>query len=72
MSFDVDSTGAREQRITHCRSCHESIVWLRTEGGNAIPVNANTVNAHDEVFEWGRHVSHFSSCPHANEWRKRR
>ena len=36
-----------------------------------MPVDADTVEADDETYEHGRHVSHFGTCPDADKWRKR-
>jgi len=74
MSFDPDTetNEAHERRITRCKSCRARIIWLVTDSGKKIPADADTVEAEDEVFEWGRHVAHFKSCPQANEWRRSR
>jgi hypothetical protein len=72
MSFEVDTTEAHERRITRCRSCRARIIWLPTAGGKTAPVDADTVDAEDEVFEPGKHISHFASCPQADQWRKTR
>lgn len=72
MSFDVDTTEAHERRIVRCRSCNARIVWLIMPSGKKNPADADTVESGDELFEWGKHVSHFSSCPQADQWRKRR
>lgn len=74
MSFedDVDTTEEHERRIVRCRSCRARIVWLVTDTGKKIPVDADTVEATDELFVWGRHITHFKTCPHANDWRRSR
>ncbi|MBS0364943.1 MAG: hypothetical protein JSR67_03855 [Proteobacteria bacterium] len=72
MTFDSDTTEAHERRITRCKSCRARIVWLTTEAGKKIPVDADTVEADDEIYEHGRHVSHFGTCPQASSWRKPR
>lgn len=73
MSFEeTDTTEAHERRITRCKSCRERIVWLKTVSGANMPVDADTVEAHDEIYEHGRHVSHFSTCPNSNQHRKPR
>jgi hypothetical protein len=55
-----------------CRSCRADIVWLMTVGGKRMPVNAETVRAGDTIYEHGRHVSHFSTCPEQEQWRRKR
>jgi hypothetical protein len=70
MTFDTDTTESHERRITRCRSCRQRIVWLQTVNGKNMPVDADTVEAHDEVFEQGRHVSHFATCKDADTFRR--
>jgi hypothetical protein len=53
-----------------CSSCGAAIVWLETASGKSMPVNAETARADDHFFDDEIHVSHFSSCPHANQHRK--
>jgi hypothetical protein len=57
-------------RVVKCRSCGAEIVFLRTATGKLNPVNADTVEAHDEIYEHGRHVSHFSTCANADAHRR--
>lgn len=59
-------------RESRCHSCRDPIVWLITAAGKRIPVNADTVRDEDSIFEYGRHVAHFTTCPHAAEHRRRR
>jgi hypothetical protein len=73
MSFlDDDTTEAHEARITRCRSCRAQIIWLKTAAGKNMPVDADSVEAEDQEFQPGRHVSHFSTCPQADQHRKPR
>lgn len=58
--------------VVACRSCGEDIVFLQTVNGKRIPVNADTVNPGDTVFEYGRHVSHFTTCDQPDRFRKRK
>lgn len=72
MSFaDVDDfTHERhERRITRCSSCRARIVFLPTASGKQMPCDADSVLPGDEEFEYGRHASHFSSCPNAPQHR---
>jgi len=64
-----------------CKSCGKPIVFLRTEKGKMIPVNSDTVDVVDikgtpvcvdEYFDHKRHVSHFSDCPAADKFRKKK
>lgn len=74
MSFEDinDTSEAHEKRIVRCRSCRARIIFLPTASGKKMPVDADTVDAEDEVYEHGKHVSHFSSCSNADEYRKPR
>ena len=73
VSFEADdTTEEHERRITRCKSCRARIVWLKTVAGKNMPVDADTVEPHDDVYEHGRHVSHFSTCEQANQHRRPR
>jgi hypothetical protein len=77
MSFDRYDEGdkieeAHEYRIVRCKSCNQRIVFLETAAGKRMPIDADTVEAEDTVYEHGRHVSHFSSCPQAQQHKKPR
>jgi len=72
MSFEDlnDFTEAHEKRIVRCRSCRARIIFLPTSAGRVMPVDADTVDEEDEVYEQGKHVSHFATCPEANKFRR--
>jgi hypothetical protein len=70
MFDDTDTNLAHERRITRCKTCRARIVWLKTTSGANMPVDADTMEAHDEIFEYGRHVSHFSTCEQADQHRR--
>ena len=54
-----------------CKSCDKEIVFLKTKKGKSIPVNAETIQGKETVFEVSKgHVPHFSDCPEGNSWRK--
>ena len=74
MSFEDlnDTNEAHERRIVRCRSCNARIIFLETSSGKKMPIDADTVEAEDEVYEHGRHVSHFSTCPDADKFRSSR
>ena len=55
-----------------CQSCEAPIVWLRTQAGKAMPVDAASVRPGDTIFVPNLHVSHFATCPHAAKHRKPR
>lgn len=50
-----------------CRSCDERIIWLVTNTGKNMPVDADSI---DEQFDAKRHTSHFANCPDADKFRK--
>lgn len=59
-------------RTRACRSCGASIIWLKTRAGKKMPVDAASVDGLEHIFEYGKHVSHFSTCPNAKQHRKPR
>ena len=72
MSFDDDTNEAHERRIVRCRGCNAKIIWFKTEAGKNMPVDADTVEADDDELDLDRHISHFSTCPKANQFRRPR
>lgn len=58
-------------KLAKCTSCGKVIRWLKTEKGKNMPVDIETTRESDTLFEYGRHISHFSTCPHADRHRKR-
>lgn len=68
--FEEDTTEAHERRITRCRSCRAKVIWFKTEAGKRMPIDADTVEAEDDELDLERHVSHFSTCPDADSWRR--
>lgn len=61
-----------ERRIVRCRTCQARIIFLETNKGNRMPVDAYTVEADDELFDPSRHTSHFAVCPGADKHRRPR
>ena len=59
-------------KLAKCRSCDEYIVFLKTKRGANMPVDADSVEEGDELFDHTRHVSHFSTCPDADKFRRRK
>jgi hypothetical protein len=72
VSFEESTTEAHERRIVRCSSCRAKIIWFKTEAGNNMPVDADTVEPEDEELDLTRHKSHFATCPNANQHRKRK
>lgn len=55
----------------NCKSCGKEIVWMKTKKGKNMPVNANTVQGKETVYDHTKgHESHFSTCDEAEKWRK--
>lgn len=58
-------------KLSRCRSCDEYIVWMKTEAGKNMPVDADSCDEDDElIFDPDKHISHFATCPEADKWRK--
>ena len=74
--YDQDDAAQErhERRITRCTSplCRKQIIWLRTEAGRNMPVDADTVEPEDEIFESGKHISHWATCSDAGHFRKKK
>ncbi len=69
---DQFTTEQHELRITRCRGCGARIVWLKTDSGKNIPVDADSVKPEDKEFKWGSdHIVHFKTCPKASQYRRR-
>jgi hypothetical protein len=66
------TTEAHERRIRRCKSCQARIIFLPTSGGTPMPVDADTVEHDDELFNAARHVSHFATCSDPAAHRKPR
>ncbi len=68
---DHFTTEAHERRIKRCMACNARIVWLKTDRGKNIPVDADSVKPQDQVYVWGSdHVVHFKTCPNASQFRR--
>lgn len=61
-----------DHRAKPCTTCEKPIVFLPTKRGNMMPIDAETVQPKDTVYEHGRHVSHFASCSNPEKYRKPR
>ena len=62
----------KESRCRSCRSCSAPIIWMKTKNFKTIPVDYDSVEDLELMFEPGKHVSHFATCPNASNHRKRR
>lgn len=60
-----------------CKSCGQPIRWVSTEAGNAHPLDAKpekrwVVDRNDVGRVVEVYVSHFATCPNANQHRSQR
>jgi predicted RNA-binding protein with PUA-like domain len=60
-----------DHKIAYCRSCKFPIVWMKTEAGRNMPVDPDDVDPDDETFDPKKHTSHFATCEHAGQHRRR-
>lgn len=72
------------RREGSCSSCGKSVLWVATQRGKTMPVNAapdpagnivikgeeTIVVATGQMAPWPRYVSHFATCPAAAKHRK--
>lgn len=56
--------------MSQCKSCKSKIIWVKTNGGKRMPVDWREDLEGDKIFDPKRHISHFSSCIDADNWRK--
>ncbi len=63
--------------LAYCRACNAPIVWAKSAAtGRAIPLERDSVPEADRhkpilTFDPGAgHITHFSSCPDADRFRK--
>ena len=61
----------KESRCRSCRSCSAPIIWLKTKNFKKIPVDYDSVEGMEMMFEPGKHVSHFATCPNASKHRRK-
>ena len=60
-------------KLSRCKSCDEYIVWVKTEAGKNMPVDADSFDEGDDlVYDSDKHISHFATCPNADQHRKPR
>jgi hypothetical protein len=73
--FDVPAGTPAAQ----CRSCQEEVYWIVTAAGKRMPVDVEVEGGITPIgggvptaFDCdGRGVSHFATCPQADQWRQR-
>jgi len=61
-----------------CRGCGAAILWIQTPAGKRTPIDAIPLTGWAYSAEWGAwrlievHVSHFATCPQAEQFRKKK
>lgn len=66
--FDIPAgTPARR-----CRSCNAEVYWIQTATGKKMPVDAAVDGGVAPGLHPGQGVSHFATCPHADQHRRPR
>jgi hypothetical protein len=60
--------------ISKCRGCKADIIWIKTEKGKSIPIDAKPIKAYSRglhlyILE-DVHLPHWSTCPDAEQFRK--
>jgi len=64
--------------IAKCRGCGASIIWVKTEKGKSMPVDAKPVKGYQKAaghFDFNYHlvdvhIPHWGTCPMANQFKK--
>lgn len=60
-------------RAAQCRSCGAEVFWITTDAGRQMPVDVNVEGGRTPgVDADGRGISHFATCPFADEHRRPR
>jgi len=62
-----------------CKGCGADIIWIKTQSGKSMPVDAKPISGYPApllstvlVHEMVKiHMSHFATCPKADKFRKR-
>lgn len=70
--------------MNRCRSCNAEIIWATFDSGRRVPLDAKPVENGTIALDGERarvlirgetaprrYRSHFVSCPHAGQWRKK-
>lgn len=77
MNLDSTTRTIAGRQIKTCSSCGAMIIWFKTEAGRPHPVDVTSVKATDMHLDLltkshpqGTHISHFSTCPNADQHRK--
>lgn len=67
------SFAADKPKDTECRSCGKALVWLLTAKGKWMPVNADSVQGEQDLYDPEKgHITHFADCPQSKRWSHRK
>lgn len=64
----------RPPGVRPCRACGVPIVWLSTDAGRKMPVEAfpdGTYPAPGQRYDWEVHTDHWRGCPAAERFKRR-
>jgi len=56
---------------TFCQACKKPIVFLPTIHQKQIPVDWESYQPGDTIFDPNKHTTHFITCPFAKSFRKK-
>ena len=54
------------------KGCGKPIIWLKTKRDKYMPIEPASVEPTDSMYEYGKHVVHWETCPYADWFRKSR
>lgn len=57
-----------------CRDCDADITWLKTKAGKNMPVNTESLESRDDTeYDANKgHEAHWSTCPSADNFRRKK
>jgi hypothetical protein len=53
--------------VESCNRCDADIVWIGTFKGKRMPVDADTYDEGDDIYDRNKHTSHFDTCGERKE-----
>lgn len=62
--------------MTKCKKCGKEILFLKTKTGKLMPVDYESLKEYEKGLPESylkiqkHHISHFSTCPYAKDFRK--
>ena len=58
--------------LAKCKACGRGIYWMKTQANRNMPVDPEGVEPGDSIFDHTKHTSHFTTCPNADDMRRRK